>query len=269
MIRLVALDLDDTLLAPDLVIPAESVSAVQAALSQGTEVVVATGRMFRSARPYAEQLGVRLPLITYNGALVKDVRSGRVHSHNPVPLVPACELAEYCSRERLDLIVYLDDDLYVARRTPLVQAYEEVAGLRSHVVDDLGALLREAGKGPTKELIVAEPSAAASIADAVASRYPEALHVMRSRAGYVEIVQAGVDKWTAVSSLATRLGIESGEIMAMGDSLNDRGMVNRAGLGVTVPHAPECLRQEADFVTTMDNGLGVAEALRKFVLNRG
>ncbi|MGE5554003.1 MAG: Cof-type HAD-IIB family hydrolase [Betaproteobacteria bacterium] len=268
MIRLVALDLDDTLLAPDLTIPEASRIAVRRAYEQGVAVVVATGRMFRSALPYAEQLGLHLPLVTYNGALVKTAGTGEVLSHTPVPREQAIAVAERCAAEGLDLNVYLDDDLFVARRTPAVEYYETIAGLTARAVGDLGRFLREAAGDPTKLLILAEPEETEALARRLGELYRGTLNVMRSRPRFIEIVRQGVDKWEGLLAVAERLGIGPAEIMAMGDSANDREMIRRAGLGVTVPHAPGFLRAEADYVTGADHGLGVAEAIERFVLNQ-
>lgn len=265
-IRLIAVDLDDTLLTPELIIPAASKEAIRRAVAQGIQVTVATGRMYRSALPYAEELGLSLPLITYNGALVKDAGTGEVLSHTPVPREQAAAVAKQCAAEGLDLNVYLDDELYVSQRTPAVEYYEAIAGLPAMAVGDLAAFVREAPSEPTKLLVLAEPDDAQRIADRLGERYRGALNVMRSRPRFVEIVREGVDKWWGVLAVAERLGVEPGEIMAIGDSLNDREMIGRAGLGVTVPHAPDYLRGAADYVTRHDDGLGVSEAIERFVL---
>lgn len=266
MIRLVALDLDDTLLAPDLTIPDPSRDAIRRTLARGVAVVLATGRMFRSALPYAEDLGIALPLIAYNGALVKTARTGEVLRHTPVPRPAALAVAEECAREGLELNAYVDDELYVACRTAAVRDYESISGLPAHEVGDLAAFLRQARAAPTKLLILAEPPAADALQARLAERHCGALNVMRSRPNFVEIVREGVDKWWGVVAVAERLGVAPAEIMTIGDSLNDREMIRRAGTGVTVPHAPACLREDADYVTSADHGLGVAEALERFVL---
>ncbi|MGE5508246.1 MAG: Cof-type HAD-IIB family hydrolase [Chitinophagales bacterium] len=266
-IRLVALDIDDTLLAPDLTIPGPSAAAVRAVLAQGTPVVLATGRMFRSALPYALELGVTLPLISYNGALVRDP-AGETLAHQPVPLDLAHSVIRLCAQEDLTLNLYLDDDLFVARRTPEVAHYEEIAGLPAQEVGDLAGFLARRGGEPTKLLIVAAPEKAEELAARLGELHRGVLNVMRSRPRFVEIVREGVDKWWAVLAIAERLGVAPGEIMAMGDSRNDLLMLERAALSVTVPHAPGYLKAAADYVTEKDDGLGVAEALERFVLSR-
>lgn len=266
MIRLIALDLDDTLLAPDLTIPEPSKEAIRRARELGVAVILATGRMFRSALPYARELDLHLPLIAYNGALVREVDSNDVVSHTPIPREIARSIARYCTLGGLDLNVYLNDDYFVARRTPAVEYYEAISGLTAQVAGDLDSLLREAPDDPTKLLIVAEPEEAGDLAARLAGMYPGTLNVMRSRPRFVEIVREGVDKWPGVLAIAQRLKVNPANIMAMGDGANDREMIRRAGLGICVPHAPAAVKVEADYVTHEDNGLGVAEAIERFVL---
>ncbi|MDI6870124.1 MAG: Cof-type HAD-IIB family hydrolase [Bacillota bacterium] len=268
MIRLIAIDLDDTLLAPDLTIPEPSRQALRKAFARGVAVVVATGRMYRSALPYARELGLSLPLITYNGALVKTAGTGEVLSHTPVPRAEAEGVAALCAAEELDLNVYLEDELYVARRTTAVKHYEAIAGLPAHEVGDLVAFLRKEAADPTKLLILTDPEEGEAVTRRLAELYRGALNVMRSRPRFVEIVREGVDKWWGVLAVAERLQVSPAEIMAIGDSLNDREMIRRAGLGVAVPHAPASLQAEADYVTQADDGLGVAEAIERFVLSQ-
>lgn len=264
--RLIAVDLDDTLLASDLTIPEPTKQAVRKVFAGGVAVVVATGRMFRSALPYARELGLNLPLITYNGALVKEATTGEVLRHTPVPREDSWEIIALCQREGFDLNLYLEDEVYVARRTPAVEYYEAIAGLAAHAVGDLADFLARSASDPTKLLVVTEPEDSEALVTRLTEVGRGRLNVMRSRPRFVEIVREGVDKWWGVLAVAERLGVAPGEIMAMGDSLNDREMIRRAGLGVTVPHAPAWLKAEADYVTAADGGLGVAEAIARFVL---
>lgn len=266
MIRLIAVDLDDTLLTPDLTITEPTREAIRAAFARGVSVVVATGRMFRSALPYARQLNLNLPLVTYNGALVKTVETGEVLSHTPIPRSSAISVAELCAAEGLELNVYLDDELYVARRTPRVEQYELIAGFPAREAGDLAAFLRAAPVEPTKLLVLADPPEAERITVRLGDLYRGALNIMRSRPHFVEIVREGVDKWWGVLAVAEQLGVGPDGIMAIGDSLNDREMIRRAAIGVTVPHASAVVRQDADYVTQADDGHGVAEAIHRFVL---
>lgn len=268
-IALVALDLDDTLLTSELTIPEPAKIAIRQAWKQGVKVTVATGRMFRSALPYARELGIDVPLITYNGALIRCAETGRDLYRAPVPRALAEEIIALCDAQGYTLNLYLDDSIYVTRRTPEVELYEKIAGLPAEPVGDLGRFLAERkGEEPAKLLIVASPEETESLREKLAAAYSGRLNVTRSSPRFLEMTRVGVHKGEAVTRLAGELHIPLSAVMAVGDSLNDIEMLRAAGWAVAVSHAPEALRREADYVTQEPSGYAVAEAFERFVLNQ-
>lgn len=271
-IRLVALDLDGTVVREDLTIAESTIEAVGRAKRAGLFVVVATGRMFRSAMPHVERLGVTEPVIAYNGALVMEVgrrvdsggngpAGGRPLLHRPVPLDVALEVARWCQAKRLTLNVYINDDLHVAQMNESVRYYEHISGVKARAVGDLAALIRNAGEGPTKLLIVgAGDEDQQGLADEIEGRFGTVLHVARSQGRFVEMTHPEATKGKALTWLAGRLGVQPAEVMAVGDSFNDVEMLEFAGIGAAMAAAPEKVRQMAD--VTVES---VEEALERFV----
>ena len=90
--KLLALDLDETLLNQEHRISSRNIEAIRAVVNKGIMVTIATGRMYLSALPYARELGIDLPLITYHGALIKQAGSGQILKHSPVPFEKALEI---------------------------------------------------------------------------------------------------------------------------------------------------------------------------------
>jgi len=140
-IRLLALDLDDTLLNSRLQITPKSVDALNQVVDRGIKVTLATGRMFRSARPFARQLGIEVPLITYQGALVKNAVSEEVLYHRPVPAALAAQAVEYVKETGYHYQVYFNDHLYMERLTPEGSAYARLAGVDPVIEPDLAQRL--------------------------------------------------------------------------------------------------------------------------------
>ena len=93
-IKLIAIDMDDTLLNDQQQVTERTQRAICQALDLGVQVAIATGRMFRSALPFAMELGIRLPLITYNGAMIRELESGKTVLHRPIDPNLARELAD-------------------------------------------------------------------------------------------------------------------------------------------------------------------------------
>ena len=151
-IRLVALDLDDTLLDSRLRISQQTIRMLQRVVSQGVRITLATGRMFRSARPYAMELGMDVPLITYQGALVKNAVSDEVLYYRSVPGNLALKVTEIARDAGYHYQVYFNDNLYMESITPEGKAYAELAGVAPVVDRDLPKTLT--AEEPTKIIII-------------------------------------------------------------------------------------------------------------------
>jgi len=264
-VKLVAIDLDDTLLDNSRTISPRARAAIAAAVAQGVTVTVATGRMFPSALPYARQLGLDVPLITYNGALVRCGLSGETLLHKPLdPAAAGAVLALF--RERGWYVqVYLDDVLYVRERDASARRYEEIAGVTAVPVGD--GLWSLAG-APTKMLAMADPERIPAIDAAVRAACGRRVYTAASKPYYLEITHPDATKGAALAFLAGRLGIGRGAVMAIGDSVNDLDMIEYAGLGVAMGNAGEQVREAADAVTAANDADGVAAAIEEFVLGK-
>lgn len=264
-IDLVAIDLDDTLLTEELTIPAACVDAVRRAQARGVRVVLATGRMFCSALPYARQLALRDPLICYNGALVA-TPDGRALYHEPVPAEPLAELIDIAAEHGLCLNLYVDDRLYVKELTPQVAYYTSIAGVEAHAVGDLHRFLAGRSAGSTKALVVDHATGVDQWLPRLTERFAGRLSIARSKPRYIEVTAPGVDKGRALASLADTLGVPAARVMAIGDSFNDLGMLAFAGWPVAMGNAPLAVRERAAAVTGTNNAAGVAQAIEQWIL---
>ncbi|MCK8824072.1 Cof-type HAD-IIB family hydrolase [Fuchsiella alkaliacetigena] len=263
--KLLAIDIDDTLLSDELVLTSEIKQTIQAAITQGVEVTLATGRMYSSALPYAQQLELQAPIITYNGALVKSPVSKEVFKHQPISLELAQQVATLAASEDWHLNIYQDDQLYVNKMGVEVKEYEQIAGIKATLIE--GALADFLTTAPTKLLVLAKDfEEARQINLKLQEVFAERLSVTKSKDRFVEIMQAGVSKGVALLDLARDLGIDYKEVIAIGDSLNDLEMIKEAGLGVAVANANPELKEEADYITASNEENGVAEVIKKFIL---
>ncbi len=263
MIKLVALDLDDTLLDSELKISPETARAVSAAVEQGVTVTLATGRMYSSARPYALELGLDVPLITYQGALVKTSRSQEVLYHSPVPLELAREMIGYLFSRGFDVNLYMEDQLYAQAGNRWVEEYRKIARVPCQTVPDLLASLTTA---PDKFLVIDEEPQLDRLASVLRQMVGDKLHITKSKPFFLEFTHPEADKAKALAHLAARLGIAREEVMAVGDSYNDLEMLEYAGTGIAMGNARPEIKAKADYVTLGNDAHGVAEAIYRFVL---
>ncbi len=276
--RLVALDLDRTLLDDAGQVSAEDAGALREFTAGGGLVVLASGRMTDNIRPFLAQLGIDGPTIAYNGAMVRDAsaRGGELILHTPLPARYADALLDYTRQEHFHLNYYYQEKLY-ARDDPSLRPYADFysrqTGAVFHFLPDLE---RFRGCEPTKLLIVTDPSVPGEFVPrrrdelyaTWEERWGREVTVMRTNPEYLEFFHQEASKGRALAALAAHYGIAREETMAFGDSYNDVSMLEWAGCGVAVANAKEVAREAADWVSPRTNNeSAVAEALRRG--NRG
>lgn len=264
LIKLVALDVDGTLVGKDLQIPARTQEAIRSARERGVRFAIVTGRMYQSGVPYARELGLEgMPLVAYNGGLVREYPSGRTICHEPMP-VDACKaLAAFCEARGYHLQAYVNDELYVPDMGPWTQEYVSIARVKANPVGSLFLWLQEPS---TKMLIIDDPARIPAIQAEVRELLGAAVNAAPSHPQFLEMVSAGVSKGKALEAVAASLGVTRDEVMAIGDGMNDMPMLTWAGTSFAMAHAPEALRKAVTHVTTAGPGDGVAEALERLGL---
>lgn len=261
--KLIAVDLDDTLLPEDLRLTDRVKKTIAAVRDAGVQFTLSTGRMYRSAVPYARELGIDIPLITYQGALVKNSLSGEVLLYRPLSLQYAREIVARVHQLGYHLNGYLDDRLLVEHDTPEGRRYSRISGVKAEVVGDFLEFFK---RDPIKMLAISEEPLLDELSAELVPLYEGKVHIAKSKPFFLEFSHPKATKGEALSCLAGRFGINRDEIMAIGDSYNDLEMLDYAGLGVVVANAREDIKQRADYVTTAPYSDGVVEALEKFVL---
>ncbi|MDU4959312.1 MAG: Cof-type HAD-IIB family hydrolase [Sporomusaceae bacterium] len=264
MIKLVALDMDDTLLNKQAAISTRNAAAIRRAAAAGVTVTIATGRMFRSARPFAAGLGLDVPLITYNGALIRGAVSGETLLDRPVDAAVAAAVLALFQEKGWYIQTYVDDVLYVAEKNAQSAYYEKLANVTATA---LGDDFYTRSQAPSKMLAMAEPAQVLEMQQLLRELFGDRLYLALSKPTYLEMVNPAVNKGTALAFLAGRLGIDPSQVMAVGDSFNDLDMIGYAGWGVAVGNAPDAVKQKAQAVVADHDHDGVAEAFEQFVFS--
>ena len=261
---MIAIDLDDTLLGADHQISLNTKQVIRKAQEKGIKIVIATGRMHASAFPYAQQLGITGPIITYNGAMIKEVESEKIIEHKPVDLELTKKIAHYVEEHNLHLNLYMDDILYVNQPGAAMEYYEDLAGVKAVVINE--ALTEFIDQASTKLIIIDDEEEIPDILAELKDRFADQLHITTSKSVFIEIMNQEVNKGQAVADLAEQYGFGPQEIIAIGDSYNDCEMLEYAGLGVAVDNAWSKVKESADHVTKRHDEEGVAEVIEEFIL---
>ena len=234
---------------------------MQAARDAGLPFVIVTGRMYRSAKRYLDDLGLAGPIVCYQGAVVADA-DGHFLRHVPIPLEPAREAIAAIVAGGHHLNVYVDDELYVSEVTPEARAYADFQDLPIHPVGDLLAWL---DKPPTKLVAVGERHVMDELEVELKERFDGRLYISKSLPEFVELAAPGVTKAEGLSFAAELLDVDLARIVAFGDGENDVELVSAVGYGVAVANAHERVLEAADFVCPRDWDEGVAQVIEAFL----
>lgn len=264
--RLMAMDLDDTLLTDELKVTGSTKEAMKRAIAQGVHLTIATGRMFASAQQIARQVGINVPIITYQGSLVKNLLDEQVLYERSVPADAALRLYAYCRKNGIHLQTYVDDKLYAAEDNDKLRAYAAQSNIPYTIIPDFEQLLASASKH-TKMVMIDEPERLDGMVPELKPLLGPDVHLTKSKSHYLECLHREGTKGHALRFLAEYYGIPMEQTIAVGDAWNDREMIEAAGLGVAMANAIPALKEVADFVTLSNNEDGVRHVLEKFVLD--
>ena len=260
--KLLAIDVDGTLVDGSLEITPANLAALRRAMDAGIKVVLATGRMFRSAMRYVDEIGTPSPVICYQGAVIRNPDGGLVKEWALSP--EAAALAVRISRE-LDLHVnlYQDDDFYVEKLGWGAERYAAVAQVKPRVVPDL---LEIAARGSTKVVYVDHHDRLVELEAAVREAFEPASRCTFSMPEFLEVVDAGVSKAAALAVVCEGFGIQAHEVVAAGDAQNDRELFSYSGLAVAPRSADPELLAVADAVVAPPGEDGIAELVNRYLL---
>ncbi len=269
-IRILALDLDGTVLGPGNCLAPRAVEAVAAFRATGRQVVVASGRARRSALPWAVGLGGASALVCHNGAAVYDfgdgaAEEGKLIAETVLPEPTSRRLVELSRRLELHFHGFVGDDWLYERTMSGTAVYEARSGFAGRRVD-FDALPR---LGFHKAMFIGERGEAIEEA---ASRARELCDgeatVLFSGPGFLEIVAAGVSKAVGLRSYLSRRGLGLEQVLAIGDADNDEEMLLAAGIGVAMGDAPAAMRARVGRVTGSFAEDGAAAAIEAFLAGK-
>ena len=268
MIRLIALDLDGTLLGSDWRIGEADSAAVAAALDRGVQIVINTARWYGLAQRTARHLELRAPLICHSGAHIKEPDDGPELLHLTIAPEPGREVAAFCDERGFETYTT------VAGVTSLRTSRE--AGIDPQRLPEgmrVAKTHAEHVTGPVTGFVIIGEEPTRVVVEALAERYAG---VLSFSAGWSEafppsvtVTVAGADKGRGLRLVCEHLGVPPEEAMAVGDTAQDVPMLEAAGLGVAMGNAPEDVKAKADAVAPSNAEGGVGWAIRRFVLEEG
>lgn len=259
--RMIAIDLDDTLLDSNLDIPDRVRDAINKAVDSGVYVVLCTGRIKNGSWRYHEALGLNTLMITTGGAQIYNTEGTCIYSHAVDPALTK-ELLTYAKDNDLHVQIYIDDNLVYYEKNKYAQGYETVNEITGIARPDLFEL--EDVHTP-KILFISDFECVNEFQKAATKKFPS-ISIRRSKPTYLEFSSPGVSKGDALKFVAEYYGVDRSEIIAMGDAEIDIPMIEYAGLGVAMDNATSITKKAADYVCPSNNEGGVADVIEKYIL---
>jgi hypothetical protein len=278
---MLALDIDGTLIGPDMELSQRLIAALGEAVRRGVKVSLATGRMPSSAVVFANRLGLVEPIVGHQGAIVRampvhreppgpDVdmgarrgRIGRILSHQPMAPDVIADAVRWCYANGLNPHINTLERMIVAEGDPNFTDYSAYLGRDAETVRDLAADIRTP---MSKVIAVGEPGLPMALIDEARRLFAGRASPTVSHPRFLEFVAPGVSKGRAVAWLAHRAGIPMGQVLAIGDALNDVEMIADAGHGAAMGTAPAEVRVAGRYIAAAVEAEGVAALIEALVL---
>ncbi len=263
-VRLIALDLDGTLLSKDNTISDANAAAVRDATAAGVHIVIATSRWYTLAKRTADLLGVTSPIICHNGAMIRDTRGDTHILSLGLPAAPAIEIAAIADEARYESMTTVNDITYLLTRRPNIDPARLPPGmvlaerLSDHVANGCEAFLffGEDATNGLRTRLAGKYDGMLNLAYGYSETFPH----------YLNIVHAGADKGRALRIVAEHVGVPMSQTLAIGDAAPDLEMMDVAAIGMAMGNAPDDVKSRADVVGPSNLEDGVAWAIRKFAL---
>lgn len=263
-IKLLAIDLDDTLVRDDNTISEYTRKILQRAQAKGIQIVIATGRMYQTARPVGLALGLGdLPMILFSGGLVQRIESGEKLWEQTIPVPIAKEILELARVNDWYVQSYENDDLLVHHETEQSQFYEKTVGAKAVYVGD--ALYTEV-TGPNKLLFLEDPAKLEGIINILQAKYGDILEIVRSKVNFLEVNSSNCTKGSTLATMVKDLGFTAEEVVAFGNSQNDISMLTYAGTAVAVANAEPNVKAVAQSICPSNEDDGVAHWIEENIL---
>lgn len=291
MYKLVAVDLDGTMLNSYGVVTENTKNTIKKVIENGAEVIIASGRPIDSIKSIAKEIGSKNYFIAGNGALIYDIKNDKIIYEKYMSKSKVLEIIKICEENSIAYNVYTDKTILATSLKYNVLYYykenlkkEESKKTNINIVKDMYEYVKNMQEDKFLKITICDDNK--TVFDSIMKKIKkieeiEALdvsHMSRKmiRQGteeipieyyYTEISLANVDKWNAIEFLIKKLNIETEKVMTIGDNINDKKMIENAGLGIAMKGSTPVVTNVADDIAESNNEEGVTKILRKYYKN--
>ena len=289
MYKLVAVDLDGTMLNSFGDITENTKQVIKEKIKDGKEIIIASGRSIDSIKTIAEEIGSKNFFIAGNGSIIYDIKKDKIIYEKYIPKNKALQIMEMCEENSIFYTVYTKNTIVTSSLQYNVLYYykenlkkEENKKTSITIVENICEYVKNMKDENVMKILVADSTK--SIFNSIIKKVRnikgveilDVSHMSRKiiRHGteeipieyyYTEISMQNVDKWSAIEYLIKKIEIKKEEVIAIGDNMNDKKMIEKAGLGIAMKGSMPEVLEAANYVTSSNNEEGVASALQKFL----
>jgi len=264
--KLIALDMDGTLLNSDKNIGDYTLSSIQKAVNAGVFVTIATGRSIQGVEKYNDILKLRYPVITYNGAVIVLPQDRKVLYETTLEESVATDIIHYSKTlsPTIEKCIWSNNQLYVYELNDGVYLYASLSGVEPILISDKDeiSLMKQ---GISKILWYDDSCKIKGYQNQLRGILKGNVNYCTSEPYFLEFFNGYASKGNALKFLGEYYNIDSSEMIAIGDGMNDLSMIQYAGLGVAMGSAPDGLKALADYVTASSDADGVAHVIDRFI----
>jgi hypothetical protein len=260
--KLMAVDMDGTLLNHNREISKTNLDAIHKAVEQGLHFVIASGRPVQGVQKFQPQLQLQSPMIVYNGAMIVTPDTQEVLFECVVEAEDARQILRLSKEYQTTVCVWSKNQLYVRERTERVKDYEEIEGVPAQILEDEEQVIEQ---GITKVIWYDDEDKIACIENELSNTLFHSVTFCTSQPFFLEFFNQKVSKGVAVQKLAEQYHLSAGEVIAVGDGFNDVSMIEYAGLGVAMANAPQAVKDKAQYITVSNDEDGIAKVLKEFL----
>ena len=288
MYKLVAIDLDGTMLNSYGMVTENTKQVIKNTINKGTEVIIASGRPIDSIKTIAKEIGSENYFIAGNGALIYDIKKDEIIYEKFMNKQKVLEIIKICEENSISYNIYTEKTIIAKGLKYNVLYYykenlkkEENKKTNITIVEDVYEYIKNLENEKFLKITVCDETK--SVFNSIIRKLRtvedidvlDVLHMSRKmiKQGtedvpieyyYTEISLKDVDKWKAIEYLANKMNISKDEIIAIGDNINDKEMIKNAKVGIAMGQSTPVITEIADFVTSNNNEEGVAKALEKY-----
>lgn len=264
-IKLLALDLDGTLVANLRTISPRTYQTIQHVINQGVLVTLATGREYQVTMKFAQKLNINAPLICYQGGLVRNYQTHDILLAQTISSEVSRQIIKFARQHKFPMLLYTSQNAFTELPSNLM--IETFAQAKSPflTINNLLTAVDES-QLPLKFLFIQKASKSGSVYEALNDRFGNLLTITKSLETMVEATVPNTSKGAALAYLADYLNISLAQTMAIGDQDNDITMLQMAGLGVAMGNASAGAKEAADVIAPSITEDGAAWAMKKYIL---